>query len=220
MIQGTNNVVFCNPNNPTLTNCLPQGSLGTSYYCQPQNLIGFFQACKILPNCNITPPSPAWCLPNDASGAIDSIAAGCALQFAAAGPAGCPVFLSGGLNVFIPTQIIAGNLASTGALFGFSISGSQAFIAMIGIAVGLISLAGFTVFGSGFSSESVHVLFMGGMLLGFWVILAGLEGFIAGNPASMFSQLNAWVSGTGTFTYVGLTLTYALGFVGSISRGG
>lgn len=216
-ISGQNAVQFCNPNNPVPSDCLPAGATGTAYFCQPDATFTL-GICKILPTCDVTPPAPAWCV-GDILQAIFIASAtgnpGCVLNFAS-----CGVFLNAGDNVFIPITTIAGDLSSAGALFGFNVIGTNGFITMIGIAIGLVALASLTIFGSGMGSEGVHMLFIGGMLMGIWLILSGLEGFLGGNQGSMFAQLNLAISGVGTFLYVIFTLSYTLGFVGTISRGG
>jgi hypothetical protein len=203
--------------NPSQRNCIPQGAVGTAYYCDP-GLGGFLpglQACNILPSCGAPPyPPPAWCVSNVLTAAI----AGCLVQFIASGSAGCPVFLPAGFSVFIPTQQIASSITTGGAFFGFVGGGASGYISMVGVAVGIISLAGLTVFGSGEQGEGLHILFQGGMVLGLWLIISGLEGFPGGNDA-VFASLNSAVAGAGTFIWSMLTLSEVIGFLGLVSRG-
>lgn len=211
--NGQGNAVFCAT--PTQKNCIPAGSPGTSYFCDPTNILGFLQACKILNSCAVPPyPSPTFCIGD----VLTAFSAGCGLQFISAGAAGCGVYLPGGFSVFIPTAQIASSITANGAFFGFVGGGSSGFVAMIGVAVGIISLAGLTVFGSGEQGEGLHILFQGGMVLGLWLILSGLEGFPGGSD-QMFTSLNGAVAGAGTFLYSMLTLSVVIGFLGLVSRG-
>ena len=61
--------------------------------------------------------------------------------------------------------------------------------------------------------------FIGGMLLGVWFILAGIDGFIFGSSTSIFAQLNIPIANMGTFIFGFLTLLYTMGTIGSVSRG-
>jgi len=90
--------------------------------------------------------------------------------------------------------------------------------------VGLVALAGLTIFGSGTSTESVHIFFMGGLMLGIWIFISGLEGFLGGSKTSVFTQLNGPLTspggaGFGTEFYILLTLMYLFGFMGMVKRG-
>ena len=201
----------------TQQNCPPPGSTGTSYFCQANNLIGLLQACKILPNCNAPPyPQPAFCIQD----AISAAGAGCFFQFLANGAAGCGVFLPSNSFVFIPTAQITSSLSSTAAFFTFTASGTSGFITIIGVATAIISLLGLTVFGSGEQGEGLHVLFMGGMVLGLWLVVSGIEGYVSGSPNELFfDSLNSAIQGAGTFVYAMLTLSVVIGFTGLVSRG-
>ena len=204
-------VEFCA--NPAQQNCIQQGSIGTSYYCSSP--AGVMQACKILPSCTTPPyPSPAFCLGN----VIQAIGASCAIQFITSGAAGCGVYLPANSWVFIPTGQVASSLTTAGAFFSFSSSGASGFIGMIGVAVGVISLLGLTVFGSGEQGEGLHILFIGGMVMGIWLVITALEGF-PGSTELFFSSLNQAIAGAGTFLYVVLTLSVVIGFTGMVSRG-
>lgn len=99
------------------------------------------------------------------------------------------------------------------------------FIAMVVVALGLVALAGITVFGSSpTSTESAHILFVAGLMVALWIILSVAEGFVVGRPTSFLTELNSiTIDGTtaqlGTTTYVLLTLVEVVGVVGLISRG-
>jgi hypothetical protein len=214
-LTGAGGVSICSQ--PGQSNCIPPNSTGTAYACQPTSLLGNLQACKILPSCSAPPyPSPAFCIGD----ALTAVTASCFFQFLTSGAAGCGVYLPANTNVFIPHAQIVSSLSTSGAFFGFSASGASGFITMVGIAVGIISLAGLSVFGSGEQGEGLHILFMGGMVLGFWTILTGVEGFAGGSVSeTFFNSLNAAYPGGGTFLYVMLTLSTVIGFVGLVSRG-
>lgn len=211
--NGSATATFCST--PTQQNCVPANSPGTTYYCDPTNVLGYLQACKILPSCVAPPyPDPAFCIGD----VISAAGAGCLFQFIQQGSAGCGVYLKGGFSVFIATKQIASSLSTTGAFFGYVGGGAGGFITMIGVAVGIISLAGLTVFGSGEQGEGLHILFQGGMVMGLWLLLSGLEGFPGGNDV-MFAGLNVAIAGAGTFIYALLTLSVVGGFLGLVSRG-
>jgi len=104
------------------------------------------------------------------------------------------------------------------AIFGFNINGGLAFIGFITVIIGVATLAGFNIFGSGLENESIQILAQGALLMGLWAILSGLEGVGASSP-DMFAQLDA-VFGLGTVLYAVLTIMVLLGFAGTISRSG
>lgn len=214
-LQGSATVVFCDVNHPASSPCVPQNSPGTSYYCDPTSIAGFFQACKILPACSIHANYPAFCI-NDP---LTAVAAGCLGAPFLTSYASCGTWLPAGQNVFIPTATIAANLSTGGALFG--VSSTSGFITFVSVVIGLACLAGLNIFGSGESSEAVHDLLMGGLLLSVWGVLIGLEGFISPQPSQleMFSQLNMMIAGFGTFLFGIATLSYCIGVGGAISRG-
>jgi len=199
-------------------------SLGTSYYCQVNFITPLYPACMILPACTVPPyPSPAFCIGDPFS----ALQAGClpgwtlaAITNGGNGQSGCGVFLPAGSFVFIGTQQIAASISSSGAFFPFAVAGASGFITMIGLVVGIVSLAGITIMGSGENAEGIHILFMGGMVLGFWLILSGTEGFVGGNKSELFfNSMNGAIPGVGTFIFVILTLSVVIGFTGLVSRG-
>lgn len=117
--------------------------------------------------------------------------------------------------------IIGGTVTNGGnAFFKFANIGIAGFVLMISLAIGVAALVGINIVGTGENSETVHVLFMGGIMLGFWFFLSAIEGFLTNSSTSFFTQLNGALSGFGTTTYVFLTLIYSLSIVKAISRGG
>jgi len=221
-LNGSACATFQNTGQPS--NQCANGSIGTSYYCQPNFITPLYPACMILPACNAPPyPSPAFCIQDP----LSAIQAGClpgytlaAVTHGGNGESGCGVFLPAGSFVFIGTQQITASLSSSGAFFPFAVAGVSGFITMIGLVVGIVCLAGITIMGSGENAEGIHILFMGGMVLGFWLLLSGTEGFVGGNAAELFfNSMNGAIPGVGTFIYVMLTLSVVLGFTGLVSRG-
>lgn len=128
--------------------------------------------------------------------------------------------LDTGVTVFINNQGQAVQSLAAGASFAFGTFTPQALLIVITVAVGVAALAGITVFGSGESAETVHILFIGGIFLGLWAILSALEGFITGNPLSGFAQINAATGlPIGAGLYLMLTFLYIIGITGTVSRG-
>lgn len=118
--------------------------------------------------------------------------------------------------------VAAANAVSTSnaAVFnlGFiSLTSGQAFVAIIGVIVAVAAVVGLNIFGSGESSEAIHILLMGAAFLGLWIFLTALEGF--GVKADFFSQLNSAYAGLGSIFYSVLSLVYLLSFVKTVSRG-
>jgi hypothetical protein len=215
-LQGSNTVQFCT--SQVSTNCAVQNSIGTSYTCQPTaSIFGLFPNCKILPSCDIKPPFPAFCI----SDPIEAGLAGCIGAGIFTNYASCGVWLPAGTYVFIPSSTINSDLTTTSALFGLSATGPSGFISLIFGVVAIVAILGLTVFSTGENSESIHILFMAALLLGIWGILSGLEGYLGGStsPSEMFNSMNMMYPGFGTFVYVGLTLAYTLGIIGTVSRG-
>jgi hypothetical protein len=104
--------------------------------------------------------------------------------------------------------------------FAYGALSSQSLLIMVTVAVGVAALAGIAVFGSGENAESVHILFVAGLLLALWAVFSALEGFITGSPSSGFTQLNlATGLPLGTGLYLILTLLYVVGVTGTVSRG-
>jgi hypothetical protein len=195
VLAGTSQVTNCTAGS---TNCLgtPTPSAQT-FYC-PNSGVGPFPSgdCQISTVC-INNVSPAFCYPFPIS-LIDP---------------GTWLHPGDFVTISAAAQVGAG-----GAVFSFSSLGTSGFITMIGVAVSVAVIGGLTIFGSGLQSESIHILFMGALLTGVWLILAGLEG--VGSSGDIFAQLNAGIIGAGSAFFGILTLCYALGIVGSVSRGG
>lgn len=213
-INGSATASFCS--NPSSSVTCQQPSGVTTVFCVPANIIQAIASCQILPHCSAPPyPSPAYCV-NDLGTAL---AAGCFFQFVASGSAGCPVFLPSYASVVLTNTQLISSLSTSSALFAFSVSGTSGFIAIIGVAVGIISLLGLTIFSSGLQGESLHVLFIGGMVLGLWLLLSGIEGFAGGTSDMFFSAMNVAIAGAGTFFYVIMTFSVVIGFTGLVSRG-
>jgi hypothetical protein len=129
--------------------------------------------------------------------------------------------------VTVPTNDTraASQNSAGGVFFGFGSIGPSGFIAVIGILVGIVVLAGITVFSSGIGFEGVHILFLGGAMIGIWFFLSTLEGFVSNSPTSFFVQMNSSIvsmggAPIGTGLYVLLTFMYLVGFVGMVKRGG
>lgn len=187
---------ICNPDQPA---CGVSSSSVTIYGCG-----GSTFPCKIADGCHVPPfPPPAYC-----AGSVIPI-----------------------INLNLETTLIPANTTLTvptvittlpangaaGFFFGFGQIGPSGFIALIGLIVGIVCIAGFAFIGTG--SESVHILFMGGLMMGIWIFLSGLEGFLGGSSTSFFVELNALSSGIGTAFYVALTFMYLLGFMSMVKRG-
>jgi hypothetical protein len=110
-------------------------------------------------------------------------------------------------------------------VFNFGSVGVDGLVAFIGVAVAVAVLASLTIFGSGFNSEGIHIMFIAGMLLGIWFFLAALEGFLTGSSTSFFSQINSFsttwkLPPLGTIIWIILTAIETIGVVSFISRGG
>src|SRR2546426_7994457 len=125
-----------------------------------------------------------------------------------------------GQNVKFCNQGINCDLGSNVQSFAFGSITTNSFIQMIEIAVGVAAIAGITILGSGESPETVHIIFMSSLVLGLWLILSLAEGFVSSSPASVFSSLDRAISGLGTSIYLILTITYMIGGIAAISRGG
>lgn len=108
---------------------------------------------------------------------------------------------------------------SNGVFFNLGTVGPSGFISIIGVILGIVCLAGITVLGTGAGTESIHILFMGGMMMGIWLFLSGLDGFGSSNPNSIFVELDALSAGSGTGFYIILTFLYFIGFAGMVKRG-
>lgn len=201
------NYAICNPNSGI--SCQPSSSSPSVVYTVFNCNQGLGFPCKLASGCVVPPyPPPAYCTGNNLFGL---------------GPALVQeTLLPAGASIAVPSTVVAlANNTQKGVFFGFGTVGTAGFITLIGIIVGIVSLAGLTVFGTGAGTESVHILFMGGLFLGVWIFLSGLEGFVAGSPASFFTELNV-LTGTsqlGTALYVLLTFVYLVGFAGMVKRG-
>lgn len=181
--------------------CAPPGS-STVITCN--NLI---TPCKILPSCN-NPPAPAWCYPWPFS----------LLPFNAG------TWLDAGATVVLSSNQFNAGLTSSAAIFPFATIGPIGWVIIIIVAIGIAVLAGINVLGSGLSPEAIHILWMGGVLMGIWFILSAFDGFLSGTPTSLFSYLNGIVlSGQsvpfGTALWMICTLLWTLGVASMVSRG-
>ena len=195
-LGGSGSVQFCQ----TQGCSSPSGSNVNvvTYQCVTQG----FVPCKILPNCINPTPTPAWCFPWPLS----------------LSPGDAGTFLNPGASLILTTGQIQQGQQAGSALFGLSVNGED-FTVVIIVGVGVAVLAGLTILGNGENQESIHILFMGGMLLGIWVILISLDGFLSGSPTSFFAQLNAWDANTGSVLFGFLSILYTMGIIGTISRG-
>ena len=200
-LQGSNPITFCSPDKQAAGQCAVSNDKNAiTYYCNlGQQIGGIIGACEILPNCLSPTPYPAWCFPSQ-------------LRFLP-GLGGTYLYTFG----FVTVSSAAAASASGFAFFGFSTSGTLGFLGFIGIIIGVASLAGFQIFGSGLQGESINIMAEGALLLGLWLILAGLEG--VGSPNDVFSMLNIFF-GFGDFLLVLLSIFYLLGFAGIMSKSG
>ena len=173
--------------------CLTTSPTEGTVLCGGDTVTG--QSCYVFDFCQPTTIAPLWCNP--------------VLQ---------KTFLQPGSSAtFANSQVVS---TTNSIIFAFGALGPAGFTAMLVVAVSIAGLVGMQLFGSGESPEGIHVLFMGGILLGMWFLLSAAEGFLTGSPTSFFSQLNGALSGFGSTTYILLTLMYSLGVIGAISRGG
>jgi hypothetical protein len=165
--------------------------------------------------CEVPPfPAPAYCVQNFAGGLLAN--------------KGFTTLLPAGQSITVPAAVASGQFTSnSGAFFSFGLVSlsSNGFITALGVIVGVAALAGLTIFSSGEQSESIHILFMGGIMIGIWLFLSGLDGVLSGNPASFFVQLNSALTSPGnaqfgTELYIGLTFMYLMGFMTMVKRGG
>lgn len=88
---------------------------------------------------------------------------------------------------------------------------SEGLVIMVSIAVGVIIFASLTFLGSGENTEGTHITFEAGLLIALWTIISAIA-------LPFFSNLDAFLLGLGTLSYIVLTLLYVLGIVGTISR--
>lgn len=197
---------ICNANTVTQgSTCgLPANSPVLVFHCG-NVLIG---TCKIANTCKVPPyPAPAFCV------GIPGI-----LQTTQLPP-----------NTDLAVPLVnAGPAASNtpnGVFFNLGDIGPAGFIGVIGVIVGLVVLAGISALGIGTGFESVHILFIGGMMIGIWLFLSAIEGFLSGSKTSVFTELNTSMismggAPIGTAFYVLLTFLYFVGFMGMVKRGG
>lgn len=129
-------------------------------------------------------------------------------------------YMNAGLSVFIGSNGQVQLVNGASAQFSYGVLSPAALLVMLTVAVGVAALAGIAVFGSGENSESVHILFVEGLLLGFWAVLSAAEGFVLNNPSSGFAQINSATGiAVGTGLYLVLTLLYVVGATGAVTRG-
>jgi hypothetical protein len=117
-------------------------------------------------------------------------------------------------------QVDSSNNQASASFGGFGAFNGAALIAAVGVVIGIAGLAGITVFGSGENAESVHIIFIGMMLLGLLAVLTGIEGYLTGASTSAFVQINAIVPGLGDVFFIVLAFLYVIGITGTVSRGG
>jgi hypothetical protein len=131
---------------------------------------------------------------------------------------------SGSQSQFVCT-LVSSLVTGAGTASGvFSIGGlvSGNFALLLVGAVGLVAIAGISLLGSGENSESIHIIFVVGILLVVWTFLTAIEGFGGSNPNEIFNSLNSmpFTVPLGTLAYAILTLMFTMGAIGSVSRGG
>lgn len=150
--------------------------------------------CQIAPTCDNMYPSPAYCF--------------------------------FGVQYINPGDTLTTTVLQTSSqgFFAFGSIGFSGVVAMIGVAVAVSVLAGFNILGSGLNTQSIKIMFMGGLLSGAFLFVAGLEGFINGSSLSFFSQINAVtapliVIPLGTVFYIVLTFSELYGIAGFVSGG-
>jgi hypothetical protein len=108
-----------------------------------------------------------------------------------------------------PTISFGGNCGSTGINFSFL---SNPITDVI-IAVGVATIAGIAILGSGFSPETVRIIFLVGFFLGVYSILGVAEGSLSNAPGSLVYNLNLMAQGLGTAVFFILSLMYAVGAI-------
>ena len=165
-----------------------------SIYRQGGGLLLNITPCQIAPTCSSPYPSPAYCF--------------LGAQYINPGDQ-------------LTTTV---NQVSSQGFFVFGAIGSSGLIAMIGVAVAISVLAGFNILGSGLNTQSIKIMFMGGLLTGAFLFFAGLEGFITSSSLSFFSQLNAATSPLifipmGTVFFIVLTASEVYGIAGFVAGG-
>jgi len=193
------NITFCNSNG-----CGAAVGGSSVITCTTSSVV----PCKIAPNCITPTPTPAWCFP---------------WPFSLI-PTNAGTFLNPGATVVLTSSQIQQGLNSNAAIFGFGAISTSGWIIVILVAVGVAILASLQVFGSGLSPEAIHILFIAGTILGIWAFLTGFDGFLSGNPNSLFAQLNVIsiqgaAIGLGTTIYVMLTFLLTVGVISMIQRG-
>jgi len=207
--SGQGSAAFCSYANGT-QNCSfaapPKNSTAVAYVLY--HCTNFIGPCQVLPTCipDVAVYSGLWCFP----------------VYLRSGLIGNPLdgtWLNAGQYALVPKDVAAASEATArgSAFFGFSNTNlTLMFVGFIGVLIGVGSLAGLTVFGSGLNSESIQIIIQGAFIMGLWTLLAGLEG-VGGND--VFSQMNA-VYGFGNILFALCTLSVLFGFAGTISRSG
>lgn len=198
------NANFCANQINGSNNCVPNGT-STVITCR-----NVFTPCKIAPNCIVPTPPPAWCFP---------------WPFSLI-PSNAGTWLNPGATVILNSNQFNSGISPNAAIFNFGSIGPSGWIIMIIIAVGIAALASITILNSGMGAEGVHVLILGALAVGIWGFLSLMDGFITGNPNSLFSGLNSITmhnsplpAGIGTLLYVLLSLFWVFGWIGLIDRG-
>lgn len=194
--NGQNNANFCSANG-----CVAPGT--TTVITCNNGLGQAFAPCKILPGC-VNPPAPAWCEPWP----ISLVAQG--------------TYLNAGATVILTSSQVNSAVSASSALFQFGSIGINGFTVMIIVVVGIVCLASITVFSTGMGGEGVHILAVSGMVLGIWIILSSIDGFITGNPHSIFAYLNQIpLDGfaVGTFLYILCSFLWTFGWLSAFTRG-
>lgn len=189
------NVTICNVNG-----CVPPGT-STVITCN-----NFLTPCQILPGCS-SPPAPAWCFPWP----FNLI------------PSNAGTWLNAGATVVLTSTQVNAAVTANSALFAFGSIGPSGWTNIILIAAGIVTLASIAVFSTGMGPEGVHILAVSGVALGIWLFLSAMDGFITGNPNSLFSQLNliklAGAAGFGTMLYVICSMFWVFGWLGAFTWG-
>lgn len=196
-LSGQGSATFCQAGQ----NCIVDSGAQTVTYGPCEMGPGLNLWCQILPTC-IPDAAPAWCFPWP----LNQIP----------GDSGTNLWVGDSVTISV-AQAAAG--ASGYAFFGFNTNGTLAFLGFITVLIGVATLAGLTILGSGLQGESIQILTQGALIIGIWMILSGLEGVGIAAGTDVFGQLNVlW--GFGNAFYAILTLMVLIGFSGTISRSG
>lgn len=176
-----------------------QNNNSVTYSC-PTSKIN--QPCDMGRTCKPALPAPAFCLG--------------------------PTFVYPDGEEYLPagaTMVLSVTQASGQGILNFGQIGISGLIPMITVAVAVAVLSGLTILGSGLNTASIRILFIAGLILGIWFFFSGLDGFLSGSNASVFTALNnastTWsILPLGTIFWVVLTLLETVGTITYLSRGG